>query len=82
MNLGTIVPLFYRQGYEVERINFTSLKSTESLGQRQEQIHGPSEFLSRTGTTYITQSKRAMLTSSIREELLVNKNGYSYMQAN
>lgn len=66
----------------VERLHFASLKSTESLGQRQEQIHGPSVFLSRTGTMYITWSKREMLTSSIREELLVNKNGYSYMQAN
>lgn len=87
----SFLPLWIQEGLllyfagrnrEVERINLTSLMSTDSLGQRQEQIHSPSEFLSGIGTMYITRSRRAMLTSSIREELLVNKNGYSYMWAN
>lgn len=77
-----MLPLVTDKGREAERTNFISLKSTESLGQREEKIHGASVFLSRTGTMYITWSKRAMLTSSIREELLVNKSGYSYMLAN
>lgn len=78
----SFLPLWIQEGFflyftgrnsEVERINLTSLMSTDSLGQRQEQIHSPSEFLSGIGTMYITRSRRAMLTSSIEKNYCLIK---------